>query len=219
MSRRSEIVILALVALGALAVGAGAALYFAYPTRVELAAGEARNYILSLNAPPGTVTTEQNAVMVAPAAEQQQKPNILVIMGDDIGYRNISAYNRGQMGYRTPNIDRIANEGAIFTDYYGQQSCTAGRAAFITGQSPMRTGLLKVGLPGAKEGLSDAGKLFAGRKDARLLVHADGFKIGVQPDHASCWGSMNSPTARSVPAPCVEGRSNPAWDIESWSCL
>jgi len=88
--------------------------------------------------------------LVAPAtasAQQQQKPNILVIMGDDIGYWNISAYNRGQMGYRTPNIDRIANEGAIFTDYYGQQSCTAGRAAFITGQSPMRTGLLKVGLP------------------------------------------------------------------------
>ena len=76
-------------------------------------------------------------------------------MGDDIGYWNISAYNRGMMGYRTPNIDRIANEGAIFTDYYGQQSCTAGRAAFITGQSPLRTGLLKVGLPAAKEGLSD----------------------------------------------------------------
>src|SRR5437763_16761448 len=85
---------------------------------------------------------------------QAQKPNILVIMGDDIGYWNISAYNRGMMGYHTPNIDRIANEGAIFTDYYGQQSCTAGRAAFITGQSPLRTGLLKVGLPGAKEGLS-----------------------------------------------------------------
>ena len=76
-------------------------------------------------------------------------------MGDDIGYWNISAYNRGMMGYRTPNIDRIADEGGIFTDYYGQQSCTAGRAAFITGQSPMRTGLLKVGLPGAKEGLSE----------------------------------------------------------------
>ena len=91
--------------------------------------------------------------MVASASAQQQKPNILVIMADDIGYWNISAYNRGMMGYRTPNIDRIANEGAIFTDYYGQQSCTAGRAAFITGQSPMRTGLLKVGLPGAKEGL------------------------------------------------------------------
>ena len=94
-------------------------------------------------------------VTAAPASAQQQKPNILVIMGDDIGYWNISAYNRGMMGYRTPNIDRIANEGAIFTDYYGQQSCTAGRAAFITGQSPLRTGLLKVGLPGAKEGLSE----------------------------------------------------------------
>src|SRR5689334_569166 len=95
-------------------------------------------------------------IMALPASAQQaQKPNILVIMADDIGYWNISAYNRGMMGYRTPNIDRIANEGAIFTDYYGQQSCTAGRAAFITGQSPMRTGLLKVGLPGAKEGLSD----------------------------------------------------------------
>jgi arylsulfatase len=94
-------------------------------------------------------------IAAVPACAQQQKPNILVIMGDDIGYWNISAYNRGQMGYRTPNIDRIANEGAILTDYYGQQSCTAGRAAFITGQSPMRTGLLKVGLPGAKEGLSE----------------------------------------------------------------
>jgi arylsulfatase len=94
-------------------------------------------------------------VQPSSAQPQQQKPNILVIMGDDIGYWNISAYNRGMMGYRTPNIDRIANEGAIFTDYYGQQSCTAGRAAFITGQSPMRTGLLKVGLPGAKEGLSE----------------------------------------------------------------
>src|SRR5690242_20291099 len=90
----------------------------------------------------------------APVSAQQPKPNILAIMGDDIGYWNISAYNRGMMGYCTPNIDRIANEGAIFTDYYGQQSCTAGRAAFITGQSPLRTGLLKVGLPSAKEGLS-----------------------------------------------------------------
>jgi arylsulfatase A-like enzyme len=97
-------------------------------------------------------------IAAAPAwaqQQQKQKPNILVIMGDDIGYWNISAYKRGQMGYRTPNIDRIANEGAIFTDYYGQQSCTAGRAAFTTGQSPLRTGLLKVGLPGAKEGLSE----------------------------------------------------------------
>src|SRR6266404_8427251 len=84
-----------------------------------------------------------------------KKPIILIIWGDDIGWFNISANNSGIMGYRTPNIDRIAKEGANFTDWYGQQSCTAGRAAFITGQSPFRTGLLKVGLPGAKEGLSD----------------------------------------------------------------
>ena len=83
----------------------------------------------------------------------QEKPNIVVVWGDDIGWYNVSAYNLGVMGYQTPNIDRIAKEGALFTDWYGQQSCTAGRAAFITGQSPIRTGLLKVGLPGAKEGL------------------------------------------------------------------
>jgi arylsulfatase A-like enzyme len=81
------------------------------------------------------------------------KPNILIIWGDDIGWFNISAYNHGIMGYHTPNIDRIAKEGAMYTDWYGQQSCTAGRAAFITGQSPIRTGLTKVGLPGAKLGL------------------------------------------------------------------
>ena len=88
-------------------------------------------------------------------ASAQAKPNILVIWGDDIGWFNVSAYNRGMMGYKTPNIDRIANEGLLFTDAYGQNSCTAGRAAFITGQSPFRTGLLKVGLPGAKEGLHE----------------------------------------------------------------
>jgi arylsulfatase len=87
------------------------------------------------------------------AQAQQQKPNILVIMGDDIGWFNPSAYHQGMMGYQTPNIDRIAREGARFTDWYGQQSCTAGRAAFVTGQSPIRTGLTKVGLPGADIGL------------------------------------------------------------------
>ena len=98
-------------------------------------------------------------VLIAAAGAQDAgaKPNILVIMGDDIGYWNISAYNRGQMGYRTPNIDRLAEEGGLFTDYYGQQSCTAGRAAFITGQSPMRTGLLKVGLPGSTRGPAGRG--------------------------------------------------------------
>ncbi len=82
------------------------------------------------------------ACLAAPwAVAQSTKPNILVIFGDDVGYWNVSAYNYGMMGYQTPNIDRIANEGAIFTDAYAQQSCTAGRAAFITGQSPIRTGL------------------------------------------------------------------------------
>ena len=95
-------------------------------------------------------------------AQQRQKPNILVIWGDDIGGFNVSAYNRGLMGYRTPNIDRIASEGALFTDWYGQQSCTAGRAAFITGQSPIRTGLTKVGLPGAPEGMKKEDPTIAG---------------------------------------------------------
>ena len=89
----------------------------------------------------------------AASASAQDKPNILVIWGDDIGWFNISAYNDGMMGYETPNIDRIAKSGVRFTDFYGQQSCTAGRAAFVTGQSPVRTGLTKVGMPGATLGL------------------------------------------------------------------
>ena len=99
------------------------------------------------------------STQVAQAQQQQtprtgsRRPNILVIFGDDIGLWNLSVWNKGMMGFRTPNIDRIANEGAIFSTYYGQQSCTAGRAAFITGQCPFRTGLTKVGLPGATVGL------------------------------------------------------------------
>ena len=85
----------------------------------------------------------------------KKKPNILVIWGDDIGQSNISAYTMGLVGYRTPNIDRVANEGMIFTDYYSEQSCTAGRSSFIMGQSVLRTGLSKVGMPGAKEGISE----------------------------------------------------------------
>lgn len=92
-------------------------------------------------------------ISISMSWSQQKKPNILIIWGDDIGQFNISAYNLGMMGYKTPNIDQIAKEGALFTDWYGQQSCTAGRAAFITGQSPIRTGLTKVGLPGAPEGM------------------------------------------------------------------
>jgi len=116
------------------------------------------------------------AVVVALCANdvhaEQKRPNILVIWGDDIGWFNVSAYNQGMMGYKTPNIDRIAKEGALFTDWYGQQSCTAGRAAFITGQSPFRTGLLKVGLPGAKEGLQ--------KEDVTLaeLLKAQGYTTG-----------------------------------------
>jgi arylsulfatase A-like enzyme len=89
----------------------------------------------------------------APLAEAQAKPNIIVIFGDDVGVWNLSTYHRGMMGGRTPNIDRIANEGALFTDYYAQQSCTAGRAAFILGQHPFRTGLLTVGMPGSPIGV------------------------------------------------------------------
>jgi arylsulfatase A-like enzyme len=92
------------------------------------------------------------ALLAATSAFAQDKPNILVIWGDDIGITNISFNNRGLMGYRTPNIDRIAEEGVSFTDYYGQQSCTAGRAAFIGGNNPLRTGMTKVGVPGAPEG-------------------------------------------------------------------
>src|ERR1700751_3426779 len=113
-----------------------------------------------------------SGLAVSRASGQAKKPNILVIFGDDVGYWNLSAYNQGMMGYKTPNIDRIAKEGALFTDWYGQQSCTAGRAAFITGQSPFRTGLLKVGLPGAKEGLQ--------ARDVTLaeLLKAQGYATG-----------------------------------------
>jgi arylsulfatase len=101
---------------------------------------------VALAAPPSPAWAQ------APSAAGK-KPNILVIFGDDVGWYNVSAYNLGAMGYKTPNIDRIAKEGALFTDYYAQQSCTAGRAAFITGQTPFRTGLTKVGLPGADLGI------------------------------------------------------------------
>jgi len=106
------------------------------------------------------------------ANAQSVKPNILIIWGDDIGGFNISAYNLGMMGYKTPNIDRIAREGAMFTDWYGQQSCTAGRAAFITGQSPIRTGLTKVGLPGAPEGMKKEDPTIA------TLLKAQGYMTG-----------------------------------------
>jgi arylsulfatase len=101
-------------------------------------------------------------MLTAGVAQAQDQPNILVIWGDDIGQSNISAYTMGMMGYRTPNIDRIAEEGMIFTDYYGEQSCTAGRSSFIMGQSVFRTGLSKVGLPGAAGGMQVEDPTIAG---------------------------------------------------------
>ena len=93
------------------------------------------------------------ACAVDTASAQPKRPNIVVIWGDDIGQSNVSAYTFGLMGYQTPNIDRVAREGMMFTHYYAEQSCTAGRAAFIMGQSVFRSGLSKVGMPGAKEGM------------------------------------------------------------------
>ncbi|MCL6282074.1 arylsulfatase [Ruegeria sp. 2012CJ41-6] len=107
-----------------------------------------------------------------PALAQAEKPNILVIWGDDIGQSNISAYTMGLMGYQTPNIDRIADEGMIFTDYYGEQSCTAGRSSYIMGQSVFRTGLSKVGLPGAELGMQEEDPTIAG------LLKAEGYVTG-----------------------------------------
>jgi len=114
------------------------------------------------------------AVLLLPlqAFAKTDKPNILIIWGDDIGWFNVSAYNDGMMGYKTPNIDKIAADGMRFTDAYGENSCTAGRAAFMTGQSPFRTGLLKVGLPGAKEGLSEKDPTIAG------LLKDEGYTTG-----------------------------------------
>jgi len=113
-------------------------------------------------------------VLMAASASMaaSDKPNILVLWGDDIGQSNISAYTMGLVGYRTPNIDRIANEGMIFTDYYGEQSCTAGRASFIMGQSVFRTGLSKVGLPGADLGMREEEPTIAG------LLKAQGYATG-----------------------------------------
>ena len=122
------------------------------------------------------VTTLACVGLLAGAANradaQQKQPNIVIIWGDDIGQSNISAYTQGMMGYRTPNIDRIAREGLLFTDYYAEQSCTAGRASFITGQHGMRTGLTKVGLPGATLGLRKEDPTIA------VLLKARGYATG-----------------------------------------
>jgi len=110
----------------------------------------ASSAISAAYAAPATSST------TTPTAPEQNngKPNIVVIFGDDVGYWNLSTYNQGTMGYKTPNIDSIANEGAKFTSYYAEQSSTAGRSSFITGQMPFRTGMSKVGMPGAPQGIS-----------------------------------------------------------------
>jgi arylsulfatase len=107
------------------------------------------------------------ASVASAEGDATKPPNILVVWGDDVGQSNISAYTMGLVGYRTPNIDRIADEGMIFTDYYGEQSCTAGRSTFIMGQTSFRTGLSKVGLPGAKEGMNEKDPTIAGLLKAR----------------------------------------------------
>ena len=112
------------------------------------------------------------ALAASPVLAAEKKPNILVIWGDDVGQTNISAYTMGLVGYQTPNIDRIANEGIIFTDYYAEQSCTAGRSTFITGQTAFRTGLSKVGMPGAPQGMKEQDATIA------ALLKAQGYATG-----------------------------------------
>jgi arylsulfatase len=109
---------------------------------------------------------------IAPAHAADKKPNIVIIWGDDIGQSDVSAYSMGLMGFKTPNIDRVAHEGVIFTDYYAEQSCTAGRASFITGQCGLRTGNTKVGMPGAAQGIQ--------ARDATIaqLLKAQGYATG-----------------------------------------
>ena len=118
--------------------------------------GPLRKYTVAVLVLCGVLAMNFSSVFAA------EKPNILVVWGDDIGQSNISHYTHGMMGYQTPNIDRIAQEGMTFTDYYGEQSCTAGRSSFIMGQSVFRTGLSKVGLPGAKEGMQVEDPTIAG---------------------------------------------------------
>jgi arylsulfatase len=120
----------------------------------------------------GTALAAGLFALASAVVSAADKPNILVIWGDDVGRSNISAYTMGMMGYRTPNIDRIANEGMLFTDYYGEQSCTAGRSSFIMGQSVFRTGLSKVGLPGADLGMQKEDPTIAG------LLKAQGYVTG-----------------------------------------
>ena len=148
------------------------------------------------------------ATVCTGALAQTRKPNILVIWGDDIGRDNISAYSMGIMGYRTPNIDRIAKEGAIFTDSYAQQSCTAGRASFILGQHPFRTGLLTIGMPGSPLGIPTGRPRSPTCSRARATPPASSAKITwatairtCQPSTASTssWATSTTSTQRKSP--------------------
>jgi len=130
------------------------------------------------------------------------KPNILVIWGDDIGQSNLSCYTHGLMGYRTPNIDRLAHEGMIFTDCYGEQSCTAGRSAFITGQSVYRTGLSKVGIPAAPVGMPDDIVTIA------ALMKNQGYATGQ-------FGKNISAILTNICRPCTASTSSSATSITS----
>jgi len=154
-------------------------------------------------------------------ANAADKPNIVVIWGDDIGESNISAYSFGLMGYKTPNIDRIAKEGMMFTDYYADQSCTAGRASFITGQSTVRTGLSKVGMPGAKQGMqaemrerAAAGGLGYGHVKAELHaklldyfgpMRAARAEYEAKPERVEEILRDGAARARALAAPVIEG--------------
>ena len=139
-------------------------------------------------------------LMATAPALAQDKPNILFIMGDDIGIDNISAYSHGLMGYKTPNIDQLADEGGIFTDYYAEQSCTAGRANFITGQIPFRTGLTKVGMPAAKQGIQPEDPTIA------ELLKNHGYTTGQ-------FGKNHLVTATSSCPPCTVSMSTPVFSI------
>ena len=180
MQTHTRLTALAMIGLGVV-LGFAVAVRHQQPQRAAIAAGEAVSMPATLVAGPETLSSDKKlfndnrplcceqgtareelllamagqatAAQSARQAASGAKPNILVIFGDDIGQTNVSAYSMGLMGYRTPNIDRIAREGMIFTDYYAEQSCTAGRSSFLTGQCTLRTGLSKVGVPGAPVGL------------------------------------------------------------------
>jgi arylsulfatase len=162
MFRKANLPVLVALAIGAVAGWAGASGKLDSLLRAQPPAAAATEPAVcpadGCCANPGKAAalaaiSAHNERVAAAAQPGGKKPNILVIWGDDIGQSNISAYSHGVMGYKTPNIDRLAREGMMFTDYYAEQSCTAGRAAFIMGQSVFRSGLSKVGLPGAALGM------------------------------------------------------------------